>query len=151
MFRTSLTARPFSVGKSTVHAFLYETGDGGGIGSDIYYHTKVFRDQCIKFGLCCEFLNTRYGWTITRWPDTGVPESYRAIVALLRRKMPAGTGGFAKFKAKGKDLPVPGHTILFCGCEGDDRTVYVKKSVLQSGGVTCSFCRQEFRVRKSSR
>lgn len=132
------------------HAVLYEAGLNGGLGSSRYYHTKEFRDQCEHFGLKCEFLNTRYGWTLTSWPGSEVPARYRRIAARLRSDLPAGTGGYAPIKAKGRPLPVTGHTMLVCECDGDDRTIYVKKSVLETGGVMCSYCGEVFKppVRK---
>jgi hypothetical protein len=126
------------------HAVLYEAGLNAGIGSTRYYHTKEFRDQCKRFGLKCEFLNTRYGWTLTSWPATGVPAQYRRIVDKLRSDLPAGTGGYVPAKRKGRPLPNTGHTMLICSCEGGDRSIYVKKSVLEEGGVTCSFCGEAF-------
>lgn len=130
------------------HAVLFETGDNAGVGSTPYYHTTKFRDQCVKFGLSCNFLNTRYGWVLTSWPHSGVPKCYKSIIDLLRRDLPAGTGGFTHRKVKGRNLPRPGHTILACGCADGARTVYVKKSVLESGGIVCSFCGQEFRPKR---
>lgn len=126
------------------HAVLHEAGRNGGLGSSRYYHTKEFRDQCQRFGLKCEFLNTRYGWTLTSWPKSRVPVRYRTIRARLRRNLPAGTGGHVPVKAIGRPLPLTGHTMLVCGCDGGNRTIYVKKSVLEKGGVMCSFCGQAF-------
>lgn len=127
------------------HAVLHEAGKNGGIGSTPYYHLKSFRDQCVAFGLACEFLNTRYGFTLTSWPSKTVPERFQIVVNLLRQKLPAGTGAPIPRKSKGRNLPTTGHTILVCSCEDGSRTVYVKKSVLESGGVICAFCKQEFK------
>lgn len=127
------------------HGVLYATGQDGGMGSSRYYHKKEFRDQCQRLGLKCEFLNTRYGWTVTSWPPSGVPNRYKPIIALLRGKLPAGTETSPKYKIKGRRLPATGHTMLVCKCAGGTRSVYVKKSVLEAGGIVCSFCGQEFR------
>lgn len=126
-----------------VHAMLYESGDRGGMGSTPYYHTKVFRDRCLESGLECEFLNSRYGWTITSWPASGAPSRYKKVVAIVRKQLPAGTGEWQPSKAKSKPLPMSGHRMLACECE--DRTIYVKKSVLEAGGVVCAFCGREFK------
>jgi len=85
---------------------LFEAGNGGGIGSTRNYHTKQFRDQCLDFGLCCECLNTRYGWTLTCWPDSGIPDQYKPLIDFLRKNMPAGTGGLAIRKSEGEESPV---------------------------------------------
>ena len=127
------------------HAVLHDTGFNGGVGSTRYYHKTEFRDQCRTFGLRCEFLNTRYGWTLTDWPASGVPPVYRPIVAALGRSLPAGTGGKAAVRRRGRPLPVSGHTPLVCSCTGRNRTIYVKKTVLKDGGIRCQFCRREFR------
>lgn len=132
------------------HAALHESGMQGGIGKGGYYHLKSFRDQCISYGLSCEFLNTRYGFTITKWPRKAVPKKYQPVVNLLRARLPAGIGSQPPREFKGRDLPETGHTMLTCGCSDRSRTIYVKKSVLTAGGVFCSFCRQEFEVLNDS-
>ena len=126
------------------HAVLFEAGLQGGIGAGGYYHRKEFRDQFQKFGLECEFLNTRYGFTITRWPSQIVPQRFRPVVDLLRSGLPAGTGSQPPMKVNGRGLPKTGHTMLACGCDDGTRTVYVKKSVLDAGGIFCTFCQQAF-------
>ena len=128
------------------HAILHESGQRGGVSGDGYYHLAIFRDQCESLGLECEFWNTRYGFTVTHWPTSGVPRRYRPIIRLLKQSLPAGIGAQPQKKVAGRPLPVPGHTPLTCGCSEANRTVYVKKTVLNAGGVTCAFCGQEFRV-----
>ena len=130
------------------HAVLWESGEFGGMGSTGYYHTTKFRDQCRRFGLACVFWNTRYGWSATSWPDAGIEQRFKPVAALLRQRLPAGVGGEKPVRFRERPLPVSGHTMLVCACEVGDRTVYVKKSVLESGGVTCSFCKREFRPAK---
>ncbi len=127
------------------HAVLHEAGANGGMGSSRYYHKKTFRDQCLAFGLTCDFLNSRYGWTLTGWPAAGVPDRFKPVVARLRQGLPSGTGGRAPGRVKPGPLPPTGHTVLVCGCPDGGRTVYVKKSVLNAGGVMCSLCGSEFR------
>ncbi len=132
------------------HAALHESGMQGGIGKGGYYHLKSFRDQCLSYGLACEFLNTRYGFTITKWPRKNVPKKYQPVIDLLRARLPAGIGSQPPREAKGRNLPQTGHTMLICGCEDGTRTIYVKKSVLTAGGVFCSFCQKEFEVLKDA-
>jgi hypothetical protein len=127
------------------HAVLHETGDNGGMGSTKYYHTQKFRDKCVAFGLHCEFRNTRYGWTVTSWPAHGTDDRYTPILDMLRRNLPAGIGGRQQRKMKGRKLPATGHTMLACGCDNGRRTIYVKQSVLNVGGVMCSICGREFK------
>lgn len=130
------------------HAVLYEKGNRGGVSGDGYYHLAIFRDQCESFGLECEFWNTRYGFTVTRWPRSGVPARYRPVIKQLKQSLPAGIGAPPQQKVPGRPLPVPGHTPLTCGCSEGNRTVYVKKTVLNAGGITCAFCGQEFQIAK---
>ncbi len=130
------------------HAVLHELGENGGMGAGGYYHLKSFRDQCIAFGLKCEFLNTRYGFTLTSWPANRVPERYRPVVDHLRQELPSGTGRQLTIPRKARPLPMTGHTMLTCGCVGGTRSVYVKKSVLEAGGVLCAICKMEFRSLK---
>jgi hypothetical protein len=33
---------------------------------------------------------------------------------------------------------------LVCGCTEDGRAIYVKKTLLEQGGVLCRFCGKEF-------
>jgi hypothetical protein len=123
------------------HAVLFEAGGNGGMGSTGYYHTITFRDQCLSLGLACEFKDTRYGWTLTSWPGKKIPPRYQAVAAYLRTELPAGIGAPKPSLRKGKPLPLTGHTKLVCGCEESERSVYVKKSVLELGGIVCLFCR----------
>ncbi len=127
------------------HAVLFDQGKNGGMGSTGYYHTIVFRDQCHEFGLICEFRDTSAGWTETSWPPSGaIPTRWKPVVTCLSKGLPAGIGGRKLIRVGGRKLPVPGHTMLVCSCEEKKRTVYVKKSVLEAGGVICSFCGCEF-------
>lgn len=132
------------------HATLYEKDGLGGMGSTRYYHSKTFRDQCVEFGLDCQFHNTRYGFVLTSWPASGVPDRYKSIVQLLQSRLPAGTGAQLQKQIKGRDLPRSGHTLLACRCLPVYRTVYVKKSVLEIGGVVCALCGSEFKPPKQS-
>ena len=133
------------------HAVLWEVGKAGGIGSTPYYHTKVFRDQAQAFGLACEFLNTRYGWTLTSWPSNRIPVHYRSVIALIRAEMPAGLKNKrTSVSVKGRKLPPSGHTLLECDCADRNRSVYVKKSILEAGGVMCDYCGSEFRPRRTT-
>jgi hypothetical protein len=127
------------------HAVLYECGKNGGVGSTRYYHTKDFRDQCVDFGLKCEFINTRYGWSVTSFPKAGVPLKYRRVLKLLRDRMPAGPGIAVPKRQKGRMLPLSGHTALVCECQPAPRTIYVSKSILQAGEIACRKCKGEFR------
>lgn len=126
------------------HATLHDRGKQGGMGSTPYYHSTIFRDQCVRFGLDCGFLNTRYGWTVTEWPPSGVPDRFKRIVAFLKRTLPAGIGGTSNRRMRPRKLPVSGHTLLACDCNEGTRTIYVKKSVLLEGGIECMFCRKPF-------
>jgi hypothetical protein len=127
------------------HAVLYECDKNGGVGSTRYYHTKDFRDQCVVFGLQCEFVNTRYGWSLTSFPKSGVPAKYKRVLKLLRDRMPAGTGNGAPKQRKGQKLPVSGHTAMICTCQPIPRTIYVSKSNLQTGDIVCMKCGGGFR------
>lgn len=130
------------------HAVLHEAGKGGGIGSTPYYHTKEFRDQCVEFGLECVFLNSRYGWALTQWPISGPATIYKKTITDLRRALPAGTGSAKRTRISGGKQPESGHTKITCGCAGGKRVLYVNKTMLLEGGVTCSICGKEFKKRR---
>ena len=129
-----------------VHALLYandQTGRHiGGVSRDGYYHRREFRNACRTLGLECEYLNGRYGWTITHWPPAGVPERYRAVVALLAR-LPFGGGRGVVRRHAGRPTPVSGQVRLQCRCV-PARTVYVARSQAARGGIVCSVCRNTF-------
>src|SRR5439155_16978937 len=59
-----------------------------GCGPDGYYHRKEFRDTCRELGLECLFKNRRYGWCLTQWPASGVPERYHPVLHLLKDTLP---------------------------------------------------------------
>ncbi len=133
-----------------VHGVLSESGDNSGMGSGGYYHTKVFRDLCVEFGLKCEFCNTRYGWTLTSWPSKKLPAKYKPVFSFLRRTLPSRTSKSRIEPTRARALPKGGHTMLVCACVPKNRTVYVKKSMLEVGGVMCKFCGKEFRIDSNS-
>jgi len=128
------------------HAILYQDGGNGGIGAGGYYHLRSFRDLCAEFGLRCQFKDTRYGFSITSWPNGRLPARFLPVQNLLSKRLPPGTAAPTYRPMRGKPLPVPGHTLLVCGCANQKRTIYVKKTVLQVGGILCAFCREPFRL-----
>ena len=126
------------------HAILFEAGKNAGVGSTRYYHTKVFRDQCIELGLECYFHNTRYGWTITQWPrGDSVPKRYLPVLRILE-SLPSGTEKSRIRRSTGASLPPTGRTKLICNCRDEKRVIYVPNSVAADGGITCCICNQQF-------
>jgi hypothetical protein len=125
------------------HALLWPD-QRGGTGSTCYYHTKIFRDTCREFGLACEFCNTRYGWTNTAWPATGVPHRYSTILQGLERDLPLGTAESARVSlVTKKELPRPGHLVLRCHCRVP-RRIYVSRQSALAGGICCDICSARF-------
>ena len=126
------------------HAILFEAGKNAGVGSTRYYHTKVFRDQCIELGLECFFHNTRYGWTITQWPrGDGVPKRFLPALRILEC-LPSGTEKCRIVRRSGGRLPPAGRTKLICKCSDEKRVIYVPNLVAAVGGIACSICNQAF-------
>lgn len=129
------------------HASLSEEGKNGGMGSTAYYHTKIFRDRCQEFGLECEFLNSRYGWTITRWPLRGgrdqIPRKYAPILTDIKHQLPAGVESQGILKIVSRKLPQSGRVRLSCCCD-ELRRIYVARSVAEFGGIFCEYCGQSF-------
>lgn len=126
------------------HAVLHEAGKNAGIGSTRYYHTKVFRNLCIQYGLDCRFRDTRYGWTDTAWPlNSGVPDRWKPVLEILKT-LPSGAGEMRVRRHQERKLPATGRTRLICHCENKKRVVYVPKSVVAAGGIICSYCRKPF-------
>jgi hypothetical protein len=98
--------------REVVHAWLYATQRSnlhiGGVSvKDRYYHRHEFRDACKRVGLDCRYLNGRYGWTLTGWPESGVPERYRRVVALVGQ-LPLGSGNGVVRRVEGNRTPVSG-------------------------------------------
>jgi len=80
-----------------------------------YYHRKEFRDTCVRFGLDCRFLHTRYGWTLTSWPQDGkIPRHYSPIIEHLKTSMPRGSVIQQSKTARIKPLPKTGPVRLEC-------------------------------------
>jgi hypothetical protein len=89
-----------------VHALLYATVSSdvhvGGVSlRDPYYHRREFRDACAAVGLDCRYLNGRYGWTLTDWPEGRVPDQYRHVASILK-KLPLGSGGRRRVARRGE-------------------------------------------------
>jgi hypothetical protein len=129
------------------HAALSDNHNAG-MGSSRYYHTKKFRDTCFKLGLHCEFKDTRYGWTITSWPNDRIPKQYAPVVQYLKQNLPMGTSG-SWFKPKGKTLPKSGHIRLECSCKiHAENSILITKTMLKritrKGGIRCEICKTLF-------
>lgn len=127
-----------------VHAVLHEEGQNGGMGSTGYYHTKVFRDCCREFGLDCQFLNTRYGWTLTDWPNGRTPRRYRDLASYLRAELPLGGNTLPRSRIGGKAPPKSGQLRISCQC----RSIYASRSVTEEGGIKCLACGQLFKTKQ---
>ena len=124
------------------HALNHERGLHDCSGR--YYHRKEFRDTCVRLGLNCQFLNTRYGWTLTGWPQDGkIPPRYSPIIEHLKTSMPRGSGMQQAGKARSKPLPKTGHVRLECRCL---RSLYASRAVADRGGISCSICGSDFRL-----
>lgn len=130
------------------HAVLFEGNPArinhcGGCSRDGYYHRREFRDQCRLLGLECGFVNNRYGWCRTWWPEGGVPDRYSAILNLLTNSLPWGTGAQPIFRVRTRETPKSGHVKLVCKCS-PPRRIYSTKSVLVKGGIRCECCNTNF-------
>jgi hypothetical protein len=130
-----------------VHALLYATvispvHIGGVSVRDRYYHRREFRDACRHVGLECRYLNGRYGWTLTDWPEGRVPEQYRQVVTILQT-LPLGSGGGVVRRVEGRPTPASGHVRLHCACE-PCRTIHVARKQADRGGIVCVFCQTQF-------
>lgn len=126
------------------HALHFERTGSGGCGSGGYYHLASYRDVAVELGLQCQFLNTRYGWTVTDWPATGVPGRYAPVVELLRANLPPGTTPQANPQGKSpaaRQLPTRGQVRMMCGCA---RVIYASKSIAAAGDIVCRLCGRDF-------
>jgi hypothetical protein len=132
------------------HALLLERTGSGGCGRDRYYHLKEFRDCCRnELGLRCDFLNGRYGWTLTGWPEAGVPKQYREILRKLRRDLPFGTAdSVVRPRGIPKRLPASGHLKLVCSC---GRIVYASPGAVSVGPIVCGLCDEVFSLHQDYR
>ena len=131
-----------------VHALLYATDHSnvhiGGVSlKSKYYHRREFRNGCRGLGLVCDYLNGRYGWTLTGWPETGVPTQYRRVLALLAQ-LPRGSGSGVPRRVEGKPTPASGQVRLRCACD-PSRTIHVARSQAGRGGIVCTVCQSVFR------
>jgi len=130
------------------HAIIYKRGDGGaGVGAGGYYHLKEFRNECRRLGLDCEYLNGRYGWTVTHWPKTGVPQRYTSVLTFIQANRILGTGAIRPRVERGRPTPKSGHLRLVCNCPRE-RCVYVTPATAKQGGITCSQCNSPFVAQK---
>jgi hypothetical protein len=87
-------------------------------------------------------LNTRYGWTVTGWPETGVPARYHGLVEHLRAGLPLGTTDQINIPpSRPGELPSKGQVVLRCGCE---RIIYVSRGTAKEGGIACRWCGSDF-------
>jgi SprT-like family len=107
-----------------------------------YYHRKEFRDMSTRLGLDCRFRNTRYGWSITGWPQNReIPPRYLPILKHLQNSLPRGSGVQPSLMTRGKRLPKTGHVRLECRCP---RSLYTNHTVADKGGISCSICNSDF-------
>jgi hypothetical protein len=63
--------------REAAHAILWEIRKDGdnhccGVPLAGYYHRTEFRSSARRLGLGVHFLNRRYGFCVTTWPDVGV-------------------------------------------------------------------------------
>ena len=121
------------------HALLQQrTGSGGCSGP--YYHTRIFRDVCMELGLAAGFLNTRYGWTLTGWPENGIPDRYQPVLRILC-SLPTGAGELSVARGRSRSLPASGQECMVCACP---RSIYASRSISAAGAILCQLCGQEF-------
>jgi hypothetical protein len=136
-----------------VHASLFVAEPNnprhvGGVSPDgrgyLYYHRVEFRDAARRAGLECEYLNGRYGWTLTRWPTSGVPQPYRAVLRLLERSLPWGAAsGPGERPRRGRPTPISGWVRLRCACQ-PARTIHVARGQAAAAAVRCDLCGGRF-------
>jgi hypothetical protein len=122
----------------------------GGVSPDrrgyLYYHRVEFRDAARQSGLECEYVNGRYGWTLTRWPASGVPLRYRAVLRFLERSLPWGAAsGPVERPVRGRPTPISGWVSLRCGCR-PARTIHVARGQASGAAIRCDACNCPFVV-----
>ncbi len=126
------------------HAILQEESGGCRPGSQ--YHRTRFRDVAHELGLECVFRDTRYGWSITRWPTDGVPKRYRKVLTYLSRIKPIHTSRLPKQRRRpeGRATPKSGLKPLVCGCSPPLR-IHAGNRVIDGAGVRCVECGDLFK------
>lgn len=122
------------------HAALWPES-GGGVSPDGYYHKKEFRDQCILYGLECQFTHTRYGWSRTGWPRQEMPGAYLDVATKLSHSLLVSTEDPSPGGSLGprNRLPESGLRRLSCHCS-PPRSIYAGRSLAKTGGVQCGLC-----------
>ena len=90
--------------------------------------------------MSCEFIDTRYGWTLTRISTIKANEYYKSVMDILK-KLPLGTDNSSKPKLKGNKLPPSGHIRLSCNC---NRVISTTPSSYSKGGIYCICCQSFF-------
>lgn len=125
------------------HAILHKENGGCSFDKNHDYHLKIFRDTCRNLGLKCEFQDTRYGWTLTSWPDNKISDIYMPVLKHLKMELPKGTGKGMYFSRPARKLPKSGHIKLSCKCD-KARVIYVNKFELKKGGIRCDLCGSNF-------
>lgn len=126
------------------HGILWKAEVKGGCSQAGVYHRSEFRDECVRLGLDCAFRDTRYGWNITRWPESGVPARYEPVLGLLREGI-QDTFLLARKPSEQvtKTVPRAGRVPLQCGC---GRRIYAGRYTAEQGGIQCLFCKTAFRL-----
>jgi hypothetical protein len=117
------------------------------VSDDGHYHRSEFRDTCRELGLGCGFVNARQGWADTFWPQGNVPHTYRSILNMLRRSLPVvGKQPAATRGRRDRKTPPSGRVAMRCGCP-TARVVYVARSQVSRGAISCGVCQTPFITR----
>lgn len=130
------------------HAILWEDRKPedrhvGGVSLSGYYHRTEFRDAARSLGLEVHFLNRRYGFSVTTWPATGIPEKYRHILGTLGR-----FGIVGSRRLPPRVVPAPPRKLsrwvtLRCECD-PARAIHVTPCDLRRGSIACGICGTDF-------
>jgi len=105
------------------------------------YHNARYKALAEEVGLTCE--ETMHGWALTELPRE-TAQKYSSELEALREVL----RGYRHDDSPGRrEKQKPTRVLAACGC---DRRIYVARSVLEAGPITCGLCDEEFTAPEES-
>jgi hypothetical protein len=108
-----------------------------------YYHRAEFRHAATQLGLQVHFLNRRYGFCVTTWPASGVPEKYRGVLETLSQFAVVASNQLPRHAAPPPAKKQVPWVVLRCAC-APVRITRAQPEELHRGEIVCAACGERF-------